>query len=102
MQDFVRLYDQVRARCSMKFRIAIWAAAGFLVASGWAVYFFMANKDLPIAPLVSTLVRITCPIAIVGLHYPVSIYSALAANIATYVLVGLAVETLRRQLNHSN
>ena len=87
----------------MKYRIAIWAAAGFLVASGWVVYFFMANKDLPIAPLVSTLVRLTCPIvAIVGSHYPVSIYSVLAANIATYALVGLVMETLRRQLNHSN
>ncbi len=87
----------------MKYRIAIWAAAGFLVASGWAVYFFMANKDLPIAPLVSTLVRLTCPIvAIVGSHYPVSIYSVLAANIATYALVGLVVETLRRQVNRSN
>ena len=87
----------------MKYRIAIWAAAGFLAASGWAVYFFMANKDLPIAPLVSTLVRLTCPIvAIVGSHYPVSIYSVLAANIATYALVGLVVETLRRQLNHSH
>jgi hypothetical protein len=86
----------------MKYRIAIWASAGFLVANGWAVYFFMANKDLPIAPLVSTLVRLTCPIAIVGSHYPVSIYLALAANIATYAVVGLAVETLRRQLNHSN
>ena len=30
----------------MKYRIAIWAAAGFLVASGWAVYFLVANKDL--------------------------------------------------------
>jgi hypothetical protein len=86
----------------MKYRIAIWAAAGFLVASGWAFYFFMKNKDLPTAPLVSTLVRLTCPIAIVGSHYPVSLYSALAANIATYALFGLVVETLRRQLNHSN
>lgn len=40
----------------MKYQIAKWASAGFLVANGWAVYFFMANKDLPIAPLVSTLV----------------------------------------------
>ena len=86
----------------MKYRIAIWAAAGFFVASGWAVYFFMKDKDLPIAPLVSTLVRLTCPIAIVGSHYPVSIYSAIAANIATYALFGLVAETLRRQLNHSN
>ena len=86
----------------MKHRIATWAAAGFLVASGWAVYFFLANKDLPIEPLVSTLVRLTCPIAIVGAHYPVSVYSALAANVATYALVGLVVEILRRRLNHSS
>jgi hypothetical protein len=86
----------------MKYRVAIWAAAGFLVASGWAIYFLVANKDLPIEPLVSTLVRLTCPIAIVGAHYHVSIYSALAANVATYALVGLVVEILRRQLNHSS
>jgi hypothetical protein len=86
----------------MKRRIGIWATAGFLVASGWAVYFLVANKDYPIKPIVSTLVRLTCPIAIVGSHYPVSIYSALAANVATYTLVGLAVETLRRQLRRSN
>ena len=86
----------------MKYRVAIWAAAGFLIASGWAVYFFLRNKDLPIEPVVSTLVRLTCPIAIVGAHHPVSIYSALAANVATYALVGLVVETLQPQLNHSN
>jgi hypothetical protein len=86
----------------MKYRVAVWASAGFLVASGWAVYFLVAKKDLPIEPLVSTLVRVTCPIAIVGAHYPVSIYSALAANVATYALVGLVVEILRRQLNHSS
>ena len=86
----------------MKYRIAIWAAAGFLVANGWAVYFFLRDKDLPIEPIVSTLVRLTCPIAIVGAHYPVSIYSALAANVATYALVGLVVEVLRRQLRQSN
>ena len=86
----------------MKYRVAIWAAGGFLVASGWAFYFFARNKDLPIEPLVSTLVRLTCPIAIVGSHYPVSLYSALAANVATYAVVGLVVETLRRQFSHSN
>jgi hypothetical protein len=86
----------------MKYRIAIWAAAGFLVASGWAVYFFARNKDLPIKPIVSALIRLSCPIAIFGSHYPVSLYSALAANVATYALVGLVVETLRRQFNHSN
>ena len=86
----------------MKYRIAIWAAAGFLVASGWAVYFLVRNKDLSIEPMVSTLVRLTCPIAIVGSHYPLNLYLALAANVATYALVGLVVEILRRQLNHSS
>jgi tellurite resistance protein TehA-like permease len=86
----------------MKYRIAIWAATGFLIASAWAVYFFLRNKDLPIEPVVSALLRFTCPIAIVGAHYPVSIYSALAANVATYALVGLVVEVLRRQLRRSN
>ena len=86
----------------MKYRIAIWAAAGFLVAGGWAVYFLLASKDRPIEPIVSLLARLTCPIAIVGSHYPMSLYSVLGANVATYLLVGLAVETVRRQLNHSN
>jgi hypothetical protein len=86
----------------MKYRIAIWAAAGLLVASGWAVYFFVKNKDLPTEPIVSALIRLSCPIAIVGSHYPVSLYSAVAANVATYALVGLVVETLRRQFKHSN
>ena len=86
----------------MKFRIAIWAAAGFLVANGWAAYFLLIGKDRPIEPIVSTLARLTCPISIVGTHYPVSIYLAIAANIVTYALAGLLVETLRRQFNHSN
>jgi len=85
----------------MKYRVALWAAAGFLIASGWAIYFFVANKDLPAEPMVSTLVRLTCPIAIVGSHYPVSLYSAIAANVATYALVGLVVEILRQRLNHA-
>jgi len=80
----------------MKYRVAIWAAAGFVVASGWAVYFFVASKNLPIEPMVSSLVGLTCPIAIVGSHYPVSLYLALAANVATYAVVGLLVEAFWR------
>ena len=45
----------------MKYRIAIWSAAGFLVASGWAAYFFVASNDHPIEPIVSTLVLFTSP-----------------------------------------
>jgi hypothetical protein len=86
----------------MKFRIAIWAALGFLVASGWEAYFFVASKEIPIPLLVSDLVRITCPVSIVGAHYPISVYSALVANVATYAAVGLVIESVRRQLHHSN
>jgi hypothetical protein len=86
----------------MKYRIAIWAAAGFLVATGWAVYLLVKSKDHLIEPIVSTLIRLTCPVAIVGSHYPVSLYAAIAANVATYALLGLIVETLRRQLRHSS
>jgi hypothetical protein len=82
----------------MKYRIAIWAAAGFLVASGWAVYFFLKDKDLPIEPLVSALLRLTCPIAIVGMHYPVSIYSSLAANVATYAVVVTTYKSVKKRI----
>ena len=80
----------------MKYRIAIWAAAGFLVASGWAVYLLVRSKDHLIEPIVSALIWLTCPVAIVGSHYRVSLYSALVANVATYALIGLVVEILRR------
>ena len=33
---------------------------GFLVAGAWAVYFSVISKDIPIQPIVSTLVRLTC------------------------------------------
>jgi len=85
----------------MKYRIALWATAGFLVASGWAVYFSLASKDRPMDSIVFTVARLTCPIAILGSHYAVSLYLALVANAATYVHIGLAAETLRRQLKHS-
>jgi hypothetical protein len=85
----------------MKYRLAVWAVAGFLVASAWAVYLLLASKDHPIEPIMSALIRLTCPVAIVGSHYPVSLYAALVANVATYALIGLLVETVRRQFNHS-
>jgi hypothetical protein len=85
----------------MKLRIAIWAAAGFFVAIGWTAYFVERNKDLPIEPIVSTLIRVSCPIAIVGFHHSVSLYSALIANVVTYAVVGLAIETLRRHFRET-
>jgi hypothetical protein len=86
----------------MKYRIAIWASVGFFVAGCWALYAFATfpstNERMQD---VWTLVSLTCPVAIAGRHYPISLYEALVANAVTYALVGLIVETLRRQLNHS-
>ena len=47
------------------------------------------------------LISLTCPVAMAGRHYPISLYEVLAANAVTYSLVGLIVETLRHQLHHA-
>ena len=84
----------------MRLRIALWASAGFLVAGGWALYFMWASKDDPIR-LMYTLSQITCPIAIAGSYFPISLYWAVVANVATYALAGLIVESLRRRVHHA-
>ncbi len=87
---------------AMKYRIAMWASAGFLVAGLWAFFAFATfpstNERLRD---VWTLVCLTCPVAIAGRHYPISLYEALAANAVTYALVGLMVERLRAQWHHA-
>ena len=86
----------------MKSRIAMWAAAGFIVAGLWAL-FAIATFPSTAERMreVSTLISITCPIAIAGRHFPISLLETLAANTATYALIGLMVETLLRQLHHA-
>ena len=85
----------------MKYRIAGWASAGFLVAGSWALYFAWRIKGNPIEPIVYALACFTQPIALLGRSYPLSVYLVLFANAATYALAGLTVETLRRQLKHT-
>ncbi len=86
----------------MKYPVATWAGAGFSVAGFWALF---ASTTFPSTSErildVWTLVSLTCPIAIAGLHYPISLYEVLAANAVTYALVGLIVETVRHQLHHA-
>ncbi len=85
----------------MKYRIGMWACAGFLVASFWAVYALATVPPaLTSADPMMTLVRLTCPIAILS-SYPIRLYWVLTANSATYALVGLVVGTVRQQLNHA-
>ena len=48
-----------------------------------------------------TVISLTCPVAVAGRHYPISLYEVLAANAVTNSLVGLIVETQRHQLHHA-
>jgi len=50
----------------MKFRIAVGAGLGFLVAVGWAVYSFSANPSpiTPAEPILWNLALLTQPIAL--------------------------------------
>jgi hypothetical protein len=76
----------------MKYRIAMWASAGFLVAGYWALYAFATMPTMLFAkPQIVTLVRLTCPIALLS-QYPISLSWVLFANAATYALFGLMVE----------
>ena len=102
LQELVRLLDQRTVRSgSVKYRIAIWAAAGFLVAGLWALYAFVTPPPAmtPADPIM-TFVRLTCPITLLS-SYPLRLYWVLLANAATYGLIGLIVETLRQQLHHA-
>jgi hypothetical protein len=78
----------------MKSRIAIWACAGAFVVVFWRLY-LSATFPTPLGTVLP-LVYLTCPIALVR-HYALSFYSVLLVNAATYALVGMVVETIRRQ-----
>jgi hypothetical protein len=84
----------------MKYRIAMWASLGLAVATAWAIYAFamgpFTTQQMSDAGI---LLALTCPIAIAGKHFPISIYESLVANAATYALVGLFVETLRHRFS---
>jgi hypothetical protein len=85
----------------MKYRIGVWAIAGFLVAGCWALYASATTPPAmtPSDPIV-TLVRLTCPITLLSFH-PLRLYWVLLANAATYALIGLIVETIRQRLNQA-
>ncbi|HKW18629.1 MAG TPA: hypothetical protein VJO35_14075 [Terriglobales bacterium] len=87
----------------MKYRITIWAISGFLVAGFWAIY-AIATFPATNASMreLWTLISLSCPIAILGQHHPISIYEVLAANALTYALVGMGVETLLRQFRRGH
>ncbi len=89
----------------MKYRIAMWASAGFLIAGCWALYAFATIPPaMTSADPIVTLVEITCPVVFASLHFnfALGLYWSLLANTVTYGLIGLIVESLRQQLHHAN
>lgn len=85
----------------MKYRIAIWAMAGMLVAGFWALFAFATFPSIQRMQGLWPYISLTCPIAIVGMHHAVTVYESIAANAVTYAAVGLVFETLWRQLRHA-
>jgi len=85
---------------SVLIRIATWTSAGFLVSFAWGLYFATTNKGIPIGPIVYTLARLTQPTAAVVLYLnpasPLGLTWVAFTNAATYALLGLMVETVRR------
>ncbi len=85
----------------MKHRIVLWTAASFFVANGWAAYFSVARGHGPLEPVVLVPLRMTLPVANIGLHYTASVTMALLATVAPCALLGLVVATAHRQFRHS-
>jgi hypothetical protein len=86
----------------MKYRMAVWAGVGLLVAGCWAIYGMASSPPaLTSADPILILVRLTCPISNLG-FYPLKLYWVLLANAATYALLGLIVETLRHRLRRAH
>jgi len=85
---------------SVLIRIATWTSAGFFVSFGWGFNFATANKGIRIGPIVHTLAQLTQPTAAVVLYLtpatPLGLTSVAVTNAATYGLLGLMVETIRR------
>lgn len=86
-------------------RILFWTLAGCLVAGLWALYAaaIFPNQLLSAGPIPWVLINVTCPVAFASFHFHfgIKLYSVVLANAATYALIGLIVENLRRQLSHA-
>ena len=78
----------------MKQRIALWGLAGFVVASGW-VLFFLTTSPWPRWHPLWIIVDITAPASFLRV-YPLKYYWFILINAAAYALLGMVFELLRR------
>jgi len=82
------------------FRTVMWASAGFLVAICWGFYFASADKANPVPSIVYALAGLSLPVAgaVTSLYpdLPLGLWPIVVANVATYTVLGLIVEAIRR------
>jgi hypothetical protein len=86
----------------MKRRIAIWASVGFLVACCWVLYSFVAPPELLLRSLREPAVQagfISCPILFLARHFPLQFWWIPPINAATYAVVLVLFEMLRRRMH---
>jgi hypothetical protein len=79
----------------MKRRISLWAVAGLIVASGWAVAGLETGPWSPSEPIWK-IVDITCPAALLR-TFPLNVYWFILLNVLTYGVFGAGIELLRRK-----
>ena len=54
----------------MKYRIAMWAGVGFIVATCWALYAFAITPPaMTSADPIVALVEFTCPVVFASVHF---------------------------------
>jgi hypothetical protein len=87
----------------MKYRIAEWAGAGFLVVCCWALFvlatFPHTNEWMR---NMRGLLAVSCPVTLIHGRLPNNLYFMIVANAATYALFGLIVEALRKTIVSRN
>jgi hypothetical protein len=86
----------------MRYRVALWAGAGFLIAGFWAFYLFPIALPIVLnSPIIEILARATCPVVLLGSYFHVGLHVSwvLLANAASYALAALMIESLRQELN---
>jgi alpha-D-ribose 1-methylphosphonate 5-phosphate C-P lyase len=87
----------------MKRRIAIWASLGFIVACCWVLYTFVTTPEQLIAslrePLVEAVAFVSLPVVFALRSFPLHFWWVPPINAATYAVIGLIVEVLRRKLH---
>jgi hypothetical protein len=74
--------------------IGIWTLIGFIVACGWVGIGIALGPSYNLGH--STLVSITAPASLLGRRVPLTFYWFILLNAATYAVVGLGTEFLRR------